>query len=250
MPISTFPFLSLPQELRDRVYEYDLSATYEHCLPNLSKFPIPPSISKDPYFEDLQRRQYGFLAILLVSNFVLEEAKLIFYKCGTFFFHVRVKTPSPGHSLLNTANLQNIVIDIDLDGIFPLFSPSPCRDGRAKHATALVKHFAQSNTTPARASFVVKVEGIWNVSFLSGYEMGEAKAFVDAIGGLTGFKTVSVKFDQLAWGPDRSDTSWSEAIVPHHEMVGVYLEGSLGRTEAEWNDEELCFCMTFHPRHG
>lgn len=250
MPTSTFPFLSLPQELRDRVYEYGLSATYEHCLPNLSKIPTFPSTSKNSYLEELQQRQYGFLAILLVSKFVHEEAKLMFYKCGTFAFHVRVKTPPPGHSLLNTANLQNIVIEIDFYGVFPPFSPSPCRDGRAKHATALVKHFAQSNTTPARASFVVKVEGTWNVCFLSGYEMGEAKAFMDAIGGLTGFKTVSVKFDRLAWGPDRSDTSWSQAIVPHHEKVGAYLEGSLGRTEAEWSDEELCFCLTFHPRQG
>lgn len=88
------------------------------------------------------------------------------------------------------------------------------------------------------------------MSFLLGYETRRAKAFIDTISGLTEFKTVSVKFSQLARGPDRSDTSWSKGVVPHHEKVGAYLEASLGRKEAEWSDEEMCFCLTFHPRHG
>lgn len=216
IPTSTFPFLSLPQELRDRVYDSHLSATYNHCLPDSSKLWVFPFIRKTPHFQGLQERHFGGLAILLVSKSVHEEAKLILYKCGTFFFNVPQAIAALRHSLLSTADLQNIIIDLDFDIIFSSL--------HSQDATDLVKHFAQQNSTLTRRSCEVQFRFVSETDFLLG-EMGEVKALKDAIGELKGFRTALVKVARSRWKLRKM----MEHVLPFDEELGTYWEGPLGK---------------------
>lgn len=236
MPTSTFPFLLLPQELRDQIYQHHLSATYNHYQPQSFIHRTSPSISQIPHHETPQQRQYGRLALLQVSKSVHEEAKLVFYKRGIFQFNVPHAITSLRHSLLDPATLSNIIIDLDFDAIFS--APHYCENETAD----LIKHFARSKTTLTRSSCVVKIRAIWKEHLLLRWD-GVAKAIRDAIGGLTEFKTVVVKLPYLFWEQEKM---WGY-VAPFYEQLGTYLEGGLGKKE-EGYDDEMWFCLRYCPQ--
>lgn len=239
MPVSIF---SLPRELRDQIYEYHLSATYNHCLLKASESQTSPTTSEISHPETLQQPRYGRLEILLVSKSVHEEATLILYKCGIFVFNVPPAIISLRIGHLNTANLQNVIILVDLINVSTAHSEIEAIKRTKDNATALIEHFAQLNTTLPRATCEVQI----GCHFWSDFEVEQSKALIDAIGGLTRFSTVTVKIPYLTERMRSWYGGWLEARL---EEMGTYLKGSLGK-QAIRSDDEFWYCWRFIPGMG
>ncbi|KAF6241370.1 hypothetical protein HO173_000080 [Letharia columbiana] len=151
-------------------------------------------------------------------------ATLILYKCGTFFFNFPQAIAALRHDLLSTADLQNIIIDLDLDIIFSSL--------HSQDATDLVKQFAQQTITLTRRFCVVQIRCVSEAGFLLG-EMGEVKALTDAIGELKGFRTVLVKVARSRWKLRKM----MEHVLPFDEELGTHWEGTMCKKEIRWDDD-------------
>lgn len=235
MPASIFPFLWLPQELRDYIYEALFFTIYNHPRPGDPVYQICPSSGK-VYIETVEQCQSDRLAILQVSKSIHEEAKPIFYKYGTFRFEFPKANTTFRPSFLNTVNLQNIIIDLDFRTIYS----SRLGD---KETANLVKHFAQPETTLPRQSCTVRIHFTDGLEFAWEW-LEDSDALVDAVGGLTGFKTVSVKIAHLIWDREK------EWPLTAYEDLWTRWEGTLGkRKEFGW-DDAVWLSQTYHPWAG
>ena len=241
MPTSTFPFRSLPRELRDQIYEHHLSTTYINCRPNFSKL---PDTSFAAHRETPQQRLSGRLALLLVSKAVHAEVKPIFYKCGTFHFCAPLIITQLRHSLRDTAHLQHILIELNFDAAFS----SPFYD--QYEAANLIKHFAQlkTPTLTTRSSCVVQIWAPLAEDLLLSWDV-DPLPIIDAIGTLKGYETVVLKLPCGFW----EQRVTGEVIKAVYENLGKYLERWLGKKEKggdDVGDWGMWFCWRFHPREG
>ena len=232
MPASTF---ALPRELRDLIYEYHLSATYQNRLLKPPEFQTSPPTSKTLHLGTVQQPQYGRLEILLVSKTVHEEAMLILYKCGLFFFNVPTAITPLQMGRLNTANLQNVIIHLDLIIALTAYNGLETTKCITHSAAAMIKHFAKLDKTLPQTTCTVQI----GCNFESDFISGELEELIDAIGELTRFSTVTVKLSfQTDW-----DRSW------YHGWLKAAL-GELGRKQAITSDDGLWYCWRYHPRDG
>lgn len=170
-------FLSLPQELRDYIYEYLLITTF------LVKVPHTGGISSC-----LQLHQHTHLAILNVSRSTYEEAKRVLYRDGQFRFDIFSADSPPLHKDINNmqaiTNLQDIILRLNVCEALKI---GYNRLDIVRFATMRINYFAKSNPGVPRIRCVVEFGSILDVNYLM--ESPRAvEAFKDALGHLTGFK--------------------------------------------------------------
>lgn len=179
-------FLSLPQELRDHIYEYLLATTF------LVKNPHAGEISSF-----LLLHQHTFLAILRVSRLIHEEAKRVLYREGDFHFNAFSVRSPPLHEEIehipDLTQLQDITLHLDTGVAFLLGYD---KLDLVRSGTMLINHFAKLDLGVPRKRCLVKIEFILDASFLFGPHKTAAE-FKDALGCLTGFKTVEVRVGHL-----------------------------------------------------
>ena len=244
MSTSTFPFLSLPRELRNEIYKHLLTGTYNNNdVPKRTDFQTTLSTRRRAVrtLPPQHRYPHPQLAILLVSKSIHEESKYILYRCGTFAFEVfKTYDMLNQRSLKETAYMQNVIIDVEVRDPVKITSHPRRSHWKNEVASEVISHFgAHSDSNMPRASCVVKIR----LDALA-YPLFDfrriAKRFYDALGSLTGFRYVEVRITRASVRNTRRISRASE--------MGKYLKGKLGRMEE--GIEEGCFCMIYHPQRG
>ena len=225
--------LPLPRELRDCIYEYLLTTRRFHVMN-----PRPQDVfSSAP----LVRRPE--LAILIVSRSTHDEAKRVMYKHGRFQISaLRIGSPPINLEVLRLPGLeqlQDIVIHVD---------PHAGRhygyeDTKViECGTVMINFFAGLDSSIQRKRCKIQVR------FVRAWDLLDAvleitDGFKDAVGRLTGFKTVQLKisyFDELI-GPRRRLSGPRRVLntlcTSLDEMLALKLgkgEQVNGRTEHSW----------------
>lgn len=223
-------FLSLPQELRDHIYEYLLTTTF------LVKNPRTKQTSSS-----LQLHPNTHLAILNVSRSTHKEAKRALYRHGHFLFNNLSSCGPLLHEVIDSMPaitlLQNITLHINVGAIFHdelVF---------AKSATGLINSFADLDPGVPRKRCVVEIE-----PFLS-HSCGTyntATDLTDALGRLMGFKTVEVTvgYSGFRW----FSRSAEEFMKPLLDALDETLTKNFGKVKK--GSDKRCFCWIYHPHRG
>lgn len=223
-----FRFLALPQEVRDYIYDEILTTTYTVDLPQ-------------PWVY-LRARQHGqfppsphcassHLAILRVSKSVYHEVEQILFGLSTFGFRFPSTGLPLGHDLTKRSAatlMQNIFIQLDM------LTSSPQSNDTTLQSTTSILRFSGGAIIP-RTNCIIQVQFDVFSDFLL-----EA-SFLDALGKLTGFKTVIVELMLINGSVGRLKSST-------YRTLDEYLSVMLGAGEAEELDEDGYYRMTYHPR--
>ncbi|CAD6582533.1 MAG: hypothetical protein ASARMPREDX12_000973 [Alectoria sarmentosa] len=226
-------FLSLPQELRDHIYEDLLSTTF------LVESPRPEKI-----ISSLPLHQHAHLAILRVSRSTYEEAKRVLYRHGHFRFNAFSKGSPPLHEAFKNMSvitlLRNITLHLDVGTAFSL---GYIKLDFAGVATRLVNHIAKLDPAVPRKRCVVEIDFVLDQDFLLGPSK-TAWDFKDALGRLTGFDTVEVKIGHLKMRLGGA----VESMIPLYNALDEMLAMTLGKGKGRY--EMPHFCLVYHPRRG
>lgn len=223
--------LQLPRELRDHIYRCLLAKTFlvENACAGETSAPPPAR----------------HLAILGVSKATYEEAKRVFYRYGRFRFDLfKAGSPAPPQEILlgipAIPLLQDVVLRLDVGAAFGLGLSKP---DFAAVATKLVNAFARCDSGVPRRRCVVEIECVLDTAFLVG-SCRTAHGFKEALGRLTGFKTVEVKMRTL---PMRRRLIL-DRLFPLYDALDERLamtlrEGKVGHREGYPR-------LVYHPRRG
>ena len=223
--------LALPRELRDIIYGYVLAITVS------VKSPRRGEISSY-----LPLHQHTRLAILNVSKSTYEEAKTFLYRHGHFRLNALSASSPPLHenveNIQDMKMLQDITIRLDFGTAFSLGYD---KFEFAGVATMLIDRFARLDPGVQRKRCVVEIELVLDAECLLGH-CNPAGHFKDALGRLTGFKTVKVKIGhlqmRLGGGP--------EYVMPFYHALGKRLARTLGKEQGRLEERRLC--LMYHPR--
>ena len=233
-PISTpgSPFLSLPQELRDHIYEYLLATTF------LVKNPHAGNSSSS-----LPLHQLTDLAILHVSRSIHGEAKKVLCNQGHFRFLAFSTRSPPLHEAIehipDFALLQDFILHFNTGAAWLLGYD---RLDVVRSGTVLVSHLARLDPGVPRRRFSMEMEYILDANFFFGVfgDHAIAKYPKDAWDFLTGFKIVELKIGHLQPRP----LGW----ILQYEALVEKLAMTLG--EGKEGYDEGWLCLTYHPRRG
>ena len=225
------PFLSLPRELRDHIYGYVLTTTFLVKVPGTGEVPSP-----------LQLHQHSNLGILSVSRSTHEEAKRVLYRYGHFRFDIFSADLPSLHEKINStpaiADLRSIILHFDLDGALMQGYTMLEVD---KFAPMLLRDFAKLHPDVPRSRCVVEFECRFSLTdLLDSYKTpGD---FKNALGQLTGFKTVvlKIKHRELQWGMGFG------YMIPQYNALNEDLARTLGKGEGGCDGEG--YRLVYHPR--
>lgn len=225
--------LSLPQELRDHIYEYLLTTTF------LVENPRPGEIPSS-----LPLHQHTHLAILHVSRSTYEEAMRVLYRHGHFRFNAFSAGSPPLHEAFENMSAITLLQDITLRlDVGTAFSFDYFKLQFAGVATMLVNHIAKLDPGVPRKRCVVEIEFVLDQAFLLGL-FKTAGDFKDALGCLTGFNTVEVKLGHLKMRLG----GVVESMIPLYNALDERLATTLGEGKGRYKKGH--FCLVYHPRRG
>lgn len=221
---------SLPQELRDHIYEYLLATTFlvknPHAGETSSSLPLHPHTD---------------LAILHVSRSIHREAKRVLYRQCHFHFNAFSVRSPPLHEEIehipDLTLLQDITLHLDTGAAFLL---GYNKLELVRSGTMLINHFANLDSGVPRRHCLVEIEFILDFSFLFGAYKA-ARDFKDALGSLTGFKIVEVKIGHL-------QKRRLEYMFPLYKALDERLTMTLGEGEGGYNEGR--FCLIYRPQRG
>ncbi len=225
------PFLSLPRELRDHIYGYLLTTTFLVKVPRTGEVPSP-----------LQLHRHANLGILNVSRSTHEEAKRVLYRYGHFRFDMFSADSPYLHRTINStpaiADLHSIILHFDLGGALMQGYTNLEVD---EFAPMLLRDFAKLHPGVPRSRCVVEFE--CRHSLLDLLDSSKTpEDFKDALGQLTGFKTVALKIKhrELEWGMGFG------YMIPQYNALNEDLARSLGKGEGGCDGEG--YRLVYHPR--
>lgn len=225
--------LSLPQELRDHIYMYLLTATF------LVENPRAIDMSSS-----LRLHQHKNLAILHVSKSISEEAKKVLYRHGHFRFTAFAAGSPSLHESFGSVPaiklLQDITVRLD---VRPAVSLGCDKPDFARAATTLIDQFARLDVGVQRKRCVVEVELVITLDFMLGVTE-TARGFKNALSRLTGFRTVEVKIGHL----QLSVGGGLEGVIQWYDVLNEELAMTLGEGIA--SRENVHLCLMYHPRKG
>lgn len=226
-------FLSVPQEMRDHIYEFVfLTTTF------LVKNPRTKEVSSS-----IQLHPNTHLAILNVSRPIYEEAKRVLYRNGHFRFNNLVSDRPLLHEVIHSMPAITLLQDITL----PIVILVGILDnlGSGEMATTLINSFAELDPGVTRKRCVVEIEIVRDPVARFWRRSNTAVDVTNALGRLTGFKTVEVKLGySLHWG----DGPGKRRVKSLREALSESLTMKFG--EAEKGSDERCFCWIYHPHRG
>ena len=191
MALAKSPFLPLPRELRNMVYQHLLTQTFTILNPGTAEL---------HNFLPLYRRTR--LAILVVSRSTYEEAKPALYRHGRFRFNAIAAGSPPLYTTLHRIPelemLQNITIRLDVKKAVSLGyeNKRQCIGSVA----AVVTHFAGLESNSQRKRCVVEIKFVSEFNSAKQY-MTFMRVFNDAFGRLTKFETAELKIEYLRKDP-------------------------------------------------
>ena len=179
--------LPLPRELRDCIYEYLLTRRFHVMNPRPQDVFSSAPLVRQPE-----------LAILIVSRSTHDEAKRIMYKHGRFQISaLRIGSPPINLEVLRLPGLeqlQDIVIRVDtFAGRHHGYEDSKV----IECGTTMINHFAKLDSSIPRKRCKIDVNFFKALDLLDvALEMTDG--FKDAVGRLTGFKTVHLKMSYIS----------------------------------------------------
>lgn len=131
--------------------------------------------------------------------------------------------------------MQNIVVQLDHHLYYR--KPGNIKD-HLQFVTSMLDFFGSSRIL--RSTIVI------NIHFLYPTDILLEASFLDALGKLTGFKTVVLKLTAVRW-------SWSgntqrDIKALKYDVLDGYLKARLGAGEKGKLDDKTPYCLTYQPR--
>ena len=227
-------FLSVPQEMRDNIYE---------CLFLTRTFVVKNPRTKETS-SSLHLHPDTHLAILNVSRSTHKEAKRALYRHGDFLFSdLSLEWPPLLHEVIDKMPaitlLQHITLHVDVGALF--------YDELVFGETAMkfINCFADLGPGVGipRKLCAVEIELFCGGAPRSFDPCGTATGLTDALGRFTGFQTVevTVRYSSLQWRLRPGE----EDMEPLHHALDETLTKKFGKVKK--GSDKRCFCWIYHP---